>query len=151
MPRTGPGGGAGGGGGGVAVPQSGVFFDADKHIEVVAGTNMTIDVYPEQNRLVFNAVLVGGGVTTTTVELDMGTPGVRQKRFTIADAGVGAASKVKAWPSCQLATGKQEDEAEMEVYVVRVTNPQVGSFDVIITGLEGPISGNIKVDYQVFA
>lgn len=85
----------------------------------------------------------------TTTEVDMGSLGTRKKVFTITDASVSSSSEVHAWPSGDIATGKVAGETEMDA-VQCTAVPGSGQFDLIVTGLEGPIAGKVVIAYKVF-
>lgn len=90
----------------------------------------------------------GGGFTGVETEIDFGTTPVFDKAFTITDAGVSATSKILVTQSGNAATGRQQDENEMDPLHCW-TLPAAGSFTLRCRGLEGPVAGKFKVFYAV--
>lgn len=114
----------------------------------------------------FNSVAMSGdatidqfGVVTVTsapgtaigaeTEVDFGTDGEWQHIETIADANVSPSSFLVANQSRNAPTGKSTDDVELEPFVCAVGEQESGNFVLQLTALQGPIIGNVKVQYQV--
>jgi len=82
------------------------------------------------------------------VEIDFGGAAVQSKRFTIANAGVLATSKIVVDQSGKAATGRAADENEMDFLHLRAV-PGAGSFTLFAACLTGRVSGKYKVNYLV--
>lgn len=88
-----------------------------------------------------------GALTVTEVEIDFGSVPVREKHFTITDAGVSATSKIIAVQSGKAATGRDADENEMDALVFNC-KPETGQFVLNAFAIPGPVTGKYKVNYQ---
>jgi|SRR5882672_9668686 len=93
---------------------------------------------------------IGGGSAATfgraTVDF---TTGFEQAIVTVADAGVGAASKIVASMAYVAPPdGRSIDELLCETFDVKPGNVVAGvSFDLLVTSLVGPAYGQFSVDY----
>ena|SRR3990167_6082518 len=91
----------------------------------------------------------GGAVDIIETELDFGTAVAQQaKSFTITDAAVGATSSILMEQSLEAATGKQQDENEMDSFNVRCV-AAAGSFTAYVESLYGSVAGIFKFNYLV--
>jgi len=114
----------------------------------------------------FNSVAMSGdatidsaGVVTVTsapgtaigaeTEVDFGATGQWQLVETVLDANVSGASFLVANQSRNAPTGKSTDDVELEPFVCAIGEQGAGSFVLQLTALQGPIIGNVKVQYQV--
>ena len=82
------------------------------------------------------------------VEIDFGASAVREKRFTITNAAVTAATKIVATQSGKAATGRSADENEMDYLHLRAV-PGAGTFTLHAACLTGRVSGKFKVSYLI--
>lgn len=94
------------------------------------------------------AQLAAGGANIIEVEVNFGSTPVRAKSFVITDAGVSTASQILAMQSSEAATGRSEDENEMETLIVRCT-PGAGQFTAYLESLQGALVGIYKLNYLV--
>lgn len=90
----------------------------------------------------------GGAADISETEIDFGTTGVRSKTFTVTDAAVTGASNVIATQSFAAATGKSQDENEMDQLSLR-TLPGSGQFTLFAEGLCGSVYGAFNISYLV--
>lgn len=88
-----------------------------------------------------------GALTVTETEIDFGVVPVREKQFTITDAGVSATSKIIAVQSGKAATGRDADENEMDALILNC-KPATGQFVLNAFAMPGPVTGKYKVNYQ---
>ena len=82
------------------------------------------------------------------VEIDFGAAALREKRFTITNAAVTAATKIVATQSGKAATGRSADENEMDYLHLRAV-PGAGTFTLHAACLTGRVSGKFKVSYLI--
>jgi len=91
----------------------------------------------------------GVEMTFAQTEIDMGTAtDTKTKSFTIVDANVSAASRIIMVQSLAAATGKSQDENEMDYLTARCV-PAAGSFTTYIESETGSVTGAFKFDYAV--
>ncbi len=88
------------------------------------------------------------GTPISEVEIDFGASAVREKRFTISNAAVTAATKIVATQSGKAATGRSADENEMDYLHLRAV-PGAASFTLHAACLTGRVSGKFKVSYLI--
>lgn len=88
-----------------------------------------------------------GALTVTEVEIDFGSVPVRDKQFTITDAGVSSTSKIIAVQSGKAATDRDADENAMDALVLNC-KPESGQFVINAFAISGPVTGKYKVNYQ---
>jgi len=88
----------------------------------------------------------GGTFGRATVDF---TTGFEQATVTVADAGVGASSKITAHVAYVAPPdGRELDELEMDQFEVKPGNVVAGvSFDILVTCLTGWAHGQFSVDY----
>jgi hypothetical protein len=84
----------------------------------------------------------------TETEVDFGSVATRSKSFTIIDAGVNTNSKILASQSMDAATGKSQDENEMDALQCRCA-AHSGQFILYVDSLFGPIRDKFKINYIV--
>lgn len=90
--------------------------------------------------------LVGGSVTMSSVEIDVGPAPVKAKKVNIVDAGVTPATKFLVTQAGRAATGRPADENEW-TRLHLVANPLTGSFDLWVRCLTGHMRGKFIIDY----
>lgn len=90
----------------------------------------------------------GSTADISETEIDFGTTGVVSKTFTIMDAAISPTSQIIATQSLAAATGKSQDENEMDRLAFR-TYPGSGQFTLFAEGLCGSVYGAFKVLYLV--
>lgn len=90
---------------------------------------------------------INGALTVSSAEINVGALPTIEAVIVVTDASVTATSKIIAVHSGIAATGKDADEAEMDVIILRCT-PNGGSFTVYVLSLTGPVSGLFKINYQ---
>jgi hypothetical protein len=88
----------------------------------------------------------GGSVSMTEVEIDVGTTPVLEKTVNVVDAGVLATSKILGGVANIAPTGKDLDEVEADALELKF-QPQAGSININIKGLEGAIADKFKLWY----
>lgn len=86
-------------------------------------------------------------------EIDFGATGAWSKAFTVTDADVLGTSKIWALHSAKAATGRSQDENEMDVLVIRAApkDAQAGTVQLYVDSLTGPVSGKFWVTYHVLS
>lgn len=86
-------------------------------------------------------------VAIQQTELDFGT-GLNQgaKSFTVTDAAVTTGSQIIMYHALDAATGRQQDENEMDSFVVRCA-PGSGQFTAYVESLQGSVAGAYKFNY----
>lgn len=94
------------------------------------------------------AVPPAGAAAVTEIELDFGSPAVRSRTFTVADAAVNAASRIVMTQSGKTATGKSGGEAAFDA-VICVCAPGAGAMTVEAFAVTGPVSGKMKFNYLI--
>lgn len=82
------------------------------------------------------------------IEVDFGLVATVFKTFTIVDTDVRAESVIAAWKSGKAATGKTADEITLDDISFSV-NPGSGSFTLVASALNGPVTGAFKIVYIV--
>lgn len=92
------------------------------------------------------SVTTGGSASIKSVEIDLGSLAVRDKTFVITDAEVNTSSKIMIGQSAKAATGRQQDENEMDALFCRAA-PGSGEFTLYVTVLTGRASGKYWVNY----
>lgn len=92
----------------------------------------------------------GGGLTMTTVEKDLGSTPVQTGRFTISGAGLVVGKPVLVVKANGPYTGKGTltDEAEMDQMTFSGKVISATLIEVFWQS-DGPVVGNVKVDYAV--
>ena len=81
-------------------------------------------------------------------EIDFGSTPTRGATFTVTDSDVTGTSKIMAVQSGAAATGKDQDENEMDALILRAA-PGTGQFTLYADSLFGPVVGNFKINYRV--
>lgn len=89
-----------------------------------------------------------GTTAISEIEIDFGSSAVRSKSFSVADAGVTAASKIVPQQSGKAATGRTADENEMDLLHLRAV-PGAGAFTLYAACLTGRVNGKFKVSYII--
>lgn len=79
-------------------------------------------------------------------EVNMGTVPTQSKTFTVVDSSITSTAYIIANHSGDAATGKAEDENEMDVLVCRAAAGS-GQFTLYVDSLTGPVVGNFKINY----
>lgn len=88
-----------------------------------------------------------GALTVAEAEIDFGSVPVREKHFTITDAGISSTSKIIAVQSGKAATDRDADENEMDALILNC-KPETGQFILNAFAIPGPVTGKYKVNYQ---
>ena len=92
------------------------------------------------------------GASSTNIketEVDFGTAvNQRSKSFTVTDADVSGTSQLIVTHALSAATGKSQDENEMDALVCRAV-PGTGQFTVFVESLFGSVAGPFKLHYLV--
>lgn len=88
------------------------------------------------------------GLTIKQAQIDFGTAAVRGKAFTVADAAVGAASRLRVW---QLGQGSTETDPAVDPIDVTVTSVAAGSFAVYARSLVGMVRSTFDIQYVIGA
>lgn len=91
-------------------------------------------------------VSTGGSAAIKEVEIDLGASAVKDKKFTITDAEVSTTSLIMIGHSAKAATGRQQDENEMDALFCRAA-PGTGEFTLYVTVLTGRASGKYRINY----
>lgn len=86
------------------------------------------------------------GTNIVEVEVDFGTAPTRSKSFTITDGSITAAQQIQVNQSLAAATGRSQDENEMDTLLPRAV-AGTGQFTMFVTALEGPVVGKFKFNY----
>lgn len=91
------------------------------------------------------------GITLTQTEVDFGTTPLYTKTFTIADSNVTSTSKFLGGLAYDAPTGKSLDELDMDQIEVKFGLGQeaLGSFNIVVTGLNGYLHDKFKINYVV--
>lgn len=89
-----------------------------------------------------------GATAIKTTEIDYGAVPVIEKTFVVTDAAVSAANKILVQQSGKGATGRDDDENEMDVIHCRAV-PGTGQFTLYTTCLTGKVSGKYLINYQL--
>lgn len=87
----------------------------------------------------------GGAADVKVAEIDFGT-GRRSLVATITDAAIAANQQILITQSAEAATGKSQDENEMDPVILRAV-AAAGSMTVYADAIHGPITGKVKVNY----
>lgn len=91
-----------------------------------------------------------GGATIKQVQFDFGVIGSNELRGVVLDVDVTLTSKVSAWLSMDIPSGKEADELEMDSIVVYTGNPIAGQFSIYITTADGSyLHGNFRINYLI--
>lgn len=125
-----------------------------KRPAAVPGTPATdfMRIYPKSDGKLY-AKNWGGAESALTAlqkqaEIDFGALGTRSKVFTVTDADVTPASKLMAAHSGEAATGREQDENEMDALTLRCV-PGSGQFTLYADPLFGAVAGKYKVNYSI--
>lgn len=100
------------------------------------------------------SVAGGGSVVITEIEIDFDTCGLGAAtakyvcKATVVDAAVSATSKLLITQAGEAATGRQEDENEMDPLVCRGA-PAAGQFTLYCSPTRGGVAGKYKIYYTV--
>ena len=86
--------------------------------------------------------------TLKTVEIDFGLSSRRDKTFTITDADVTTTSIVVANHSAAAATGRSQDENEMDTLLLRTVSG-TGQFTLYATAYPTLVAGKFNITYLV--
>lgn len=89
-----------------------------------------------------------GGVSLTAYEFDFGSRSKWSKTVTVTDATVSPTSKVVVWQTGLAATGRQADEAEMDMISCRAV-PGSGSFKLTCSCERSITHGKFSMAYTV--
>ncbi len=134
--------------------------------EIVRVTNISTDTFTivrTQENTSARTIIVGdqiaAAITVKTLtdaestniketEIDFGTPAKKTKKFTITDADVTALSQIIANQSGKAATGKSQDENEMDYIACRVA-PGTGQFTLYTDAIPGPVIGKFLINYLI--
>ena len=91
-------------------------------------------------------------ITTTSIqkeiEIDFGEHSLAEKVFTIVDADVQTTSLVSAFQSAKAATGKEQDENEMDKLLLCAVAGD-GSFTLYAQCFPNVVEGKFKINYLV--
>jgi hypothetical protein len=90
----------------------------------------------------------GGSAAVKEVEIDFGSTATRQKTFTITDLDVSGTSIILIGHSAKAATGRAQDENEMDTLLCRAA-PGAGEFTLYITAFPNLVSGKFRVAYTL--
>ena len=97
----------------------------------------------------FAAPTAEASVNIKQVEVDFGTAlHQRAKSFTITDADVSPGSQLIVHQALDAATGKAQDENEMDTLLIRAA-PGTGQFTAFVESLCGSVAGAFKLNYLV--
>jgi hypothetical protein len=88
----------------------------------------------------------GGAAAVKEAELDFGATGKHSLVATVTDAAIAAGEQIVISQSAAAATGKSQDENEMDPVLVRAV-AGAGEMTVYADALHGPITGKVKVNY----
>lgn len=80
------------------------------------------------------------------VLIDFGASALKSKTFTIADADVTANSVIMIGHSAKAATGRSQDENEMDTLLLRAA-PGTGEFTLYADAFPNFVSGKFRVNY----
>ncbi len=89
-----------------------------------------------------------GGSLVKEVEIDFGPTATRQKTFTVIDVDVSGTSIILVGHSAKAATGRAQDENEMDTLLCRAA-PGAGSFTLYVTAFPNHVSGKFRVAYTL--
>jgi len=87
-------------------------------------------------------------VDVKQTEVDFGALPSFQQIFIVTDSDVTPTSQLIGTVAYEAPTGKDLDEMEMDDIDIKF-GPGSGQFDVIVTGMEGYLEGNFKINYLV--
>lgn len=87
-----------------------------------------------------------GAAAIKSVEIDFGSTATRSKTFTITDAEVTTASLIMIGHSAKAATGRSQDENEMDTLLLRAA-PGTGEFTLYADAFPNFVSGKFRVNY----
>ena len=110
------------------------------------GDGVTASVSGDVATIAISATGGSGGGTFSQTEIDFGSVGTKSGKFVVTNASVSLTSKILANQAATAATGRSEDENEMDALVCRCV-PAAGSFTVYIDSVTGYISGKYKINY----
>lgn len=94
-----------------------------------------------------NYVIASEQLVTEETEINFGSLPVRSKTFTITEIGMTPTSTLTVSQSAKAATGKAQDENEMDALLLRAV-PGTDQFTLYADAYPGPVSGNFKITYQ---
>ena len=138
---------------GLGIVRFGDFLEL-KRPTAVPGTPVTdiIRLYPKADGKLYTKNSSGVETALTTfqkqTEVDFGALGTRSRTFTITDSDVSASSKLNAIHSGEAATGRAQDENEMDTLCLRCV-PGAGQFTLYADALLGSVAGKYKVNYSI--
>lgn len=89
-----------------------------------------------------------GSAAIYSCEIDFGTTSAKEKTFTVTDPAIVNTDKILITHSAAAATGRSQDENEMDVLICRAVSG-VGQFTVYVNSLYGPVCGKYKLNYMV--
>jgi len=92
------------------------------------------------------SVAAPGGGSVSTAEIDFGSTPVWEKSFIITDAGVTSGMKIVVSQSYAAATGKDQDENEMDSFDFRA-EAGTGQFTLYVTSHDGMVADKFKINY----
>jgi hypothetical protein len=111
-----------------------------------------VRVYGKTDGRVYAKNWLGSEAIVTTfskrIEIDFGSLGTRSKTFTISDPDVLLTSQVTAVQSGTAATGRAQDENEMDVLNLRCVSGSE-EFTLYADSLLGPVAGRYVIDYRI--
>ena len=90
--------------------------------------------------------VTGASANVKSVEIDFGGTATRSKTFTITDAEVTTASLILIGHSAKAATGRSQDENEMDTLLLRAA-PGTGEFTLYADAFPNFVSGKVRVNY----
>lgn len=92
-------------------------------------------------------ITTSGGLVITETEVDFGVTPVSEANFTITDAGIDATKIVVAVVSYAAPTGKDQDELEMDDFVLRAV-AGAGNFALYMRSVDGSyLADKFKINY----
>lgn len=90
--------------------------------------------------------VTGGSAVIKSVEIDFGAAATKRKTFTIVDVDVSPTTLILIGHSAQAATGRSQDENEMDFLFLRAAGG-TGEFTLYADAFPNFVSGKFRVNY----
>jgi hypothetical protein len=119
--------------------------EAGATIESISVADDTITMSMTDGRLLTAPIATA---VQKEVEIDFGTHSLSEKVFTIVDADVQTTSLISAFQSAKAATGKDQDENEMDKLLLCAVAGN-GSFTLYAQCFPNVVEGKFKINYLV--